>query len=364
MTTHHSSIPPTATVLLVDDQPIVGEVVGRVLECEPDIRLHVCTDANEAVAMACRINPTVILQDLIMPGVDGLDLVRAYRSHADTANVPVVVLSTKALPTIKNAAFLAGANDYLVKLPDPIELIARIRYHSNSYVHRRQRNDALDFLSHDMRVPQNAILTLLDMYRLEYGELPPILGRVAAHARTALKLAEGFTYLARAQAESHQFEIVDLCDLLVIAVDQMWEKSVAMGCRIIVDAPEAPLKYFADPLLLTRLALNLIDNALKYGPRDSEARCILSRTENGVLLGVEDAGAGIPMRDIDRAAERFVRLPADAMNWVDGFGLGLTFVNVVANKHRGRVIMDRTLRGFRIGVLFPEDDQVSRHLAD
>ncbi len=81
-----------------------------------------------------------------MPGVDGLDLVRGYRANPVTANVPVVVLSSRDQPAVKSEAFVAGANDYLVKLPDSIELIARILYHSASYVNHRQREEALDFL--------------------------------------------------------------------------------------------------------------------------------------------------------------------------------------------------------------------------
>ena len=359
MTNSQSPIASIATVLLVDDQPFVGEIVRRALEREPGIRLHVCTDGRQAIASACRVNPTVILQDLVMPGIDGLNLVREYRKHPETANVPIVVLSSKDQPSVKNAAFVAGANDYLVKLPDAVELIARIRYHSTSYVNLRQRDDALDFLSHDMRSPQAAILSLLDMYRAEHGELSPLLERIAAHAATALKLAEGFTHLARAQSESHQFEMVDLHDLLVMAVDQMWEKSITRGCRITLDAPDGPVMYFADHMLLTRLVINLLDNALKYGPPRAEVRCVLALTREGVLIGVEDAGTGIPVNDADRAAERFVRLPSGVVNQADGFGLGLTFVNVVASRHRGRVIMNRTRRGFMIGALFPPCDRAA-----
>jgi len=56
--------------------------------------------------------------------------------------VPIIVLSTKEDPKVKSAAFTAGANDYLVKLPDVIELLARIRYHSRSYLTMLQRDEA------------------------------------------------------------------------------------------------------------------------------------------------------------------------------------------------------------------------------
>ena len=89
-----------------------------------------------------RSKPTVILQDLVMPGVDGIELVRRYRADPATSGIPIIVLSTKEEPSVKSDAFKAGANDYLVKLPDQIELIARIRYHSMAYLTQRQRDEA------------------------------------------------------------------------------------------------------------------------------------------------------------------------------------------------------------------------------
>jgi len=129
-------------VLLVDDQAMIGEAVRRSLMDQENIDFHFCSDPQEAVAQAVQIKPTVILQDLVMPGIDGLALVRDYRSHPAIHNVPIIVLSTKEDPAVKSAAFSAGANDYLVKLPDAIELVARIRYHSRSYITLLQRDEA------------------------------------------------------------------------------------------------------------------------------------------------------------------------------------------------------------------------------
>lgn len=129
-------------VLLVDDQPIIGEALRRLLADEADIDLHYCADPLRAIDEANMIRPSVILQDLVMPYVDGLELVRRYRANPKTAETPVIVLSTKEDAVIKGNAFGAGANDYLVKLPDKIELIARIRYHARAYLNLLQRDDA------------------------------------------------------------------------------------------------------------------------------------------------------------------------------------------------------------------------------
>ncbi|MDD2060384.1 PleD family two-component system response regulator [Pseudomonas sp. GD03860] len=153
----------SAMVLLVDDQAMIGEAVRRGLAHEENIDFHFCADPHQAVAQAMRIKPTVILQDLIMPGLDGLTLVREYRNNPATQDIPIIVLSTKEDPLVKSAAFAAGANDYLVKLPDNIELVARIRYHSRSYLTLLQRDEAYRAL----RVSQQQLLdTNLVLQRL------------------------------------------------------------------------------------------------------------------------------------------------------------------------------------------------------
>lgn len=153
----------SAMVLLVDDQAMIGEAVRRGLASEENIDFHFCADPHQAIEQAVRIKPTVILQDLVMPGLDGLTLVREYRNNPLTRDIPIIVLSTKEDPLIKSAAFAAGANDYLVKLPDTIELVARIRYHSRSYMTLLQRDEAYRAL----RVSQQQLLdTNLVLQRL------------------------------------------------------------------------------------------------------------------------------------------------------------------------------------------------------
>lgn len=137
-------LPPSSAirVLLIDDQPIVGESVRRMLADQPDVVLEYCQDPTEAIQRANEFAPTVILQDLVMPEVEGLTLVRFFRANPRTREVPLIVLSSKEEPAVKAEAFARGANDYLVKLPDRVELVARIRYHSRGYVALLERNEA------------------------------------------------------------------------------------------------------------------------------------------------------------------------------------------------------------------------------
>jgi PleD family two-component response regulator len=126
-------------VLLVDDQPLIGEAVRRALAGEPNLQFRYCANALEALGVAEEFKPTVILLDLVMPGVEGFTLMTQFRAHAPTARVPIIVLSSKEQPSSKSAALAYGANDYLIKLPQPIELIACIRHHSKAYLDQLQK---------------------------------------------------------------------------------------------------------------------------------------------------------------------------------------------------------------------------------
>lgn len=139
------------TVLLIDDQAMVAEAVRRMLAGQEDIIFHYCQDPTRAVRTANDIQPTVILQDLVMGEVDGLTLVKFFRGNPATRDTPLIVLSTREEATTKAEAFTLGANDYLVKLPDKVELIARIRYHSQAYIALLQRNEAFDALVENQR---------------------------------------------------------------------------------------------------------------------------------------------------------------------------------------------------------------------
>lgn len=118
------------TVLLIDDQPIVGAAVRRMLASEADMRVHHCQDPTQALGTAAALMPQVILLDLVMPGIDGLTLLKSFREHLALGSLPIIVLSAKEDPKIKGEALDRGADDYMVKLPSQVELIARIRHHA------------------------------------------------------------------------------------------------------------------------------------------------------------------------------------------------------------------------------------------
>jgi len=143
-TTSISITKHTITVLLVDDQSLIEKAVRKMLENETDINFHYCQHAHMAIRIANKILPTIILQDLTMPDINGLQLVQLYKINRFVKKVPLIVLSATEDADIKAKAFALGANDYMVKFPEKQEVIARIRYHSSSYIHRLERDEAFE----------------------------------------------------------------------------------------------------------------------------------------------------------------------------------------------------------------------------
>ena len=169
-------------VLLVDDQPFVGAVLNRLLKTEQDIELHCCQKATDAIARANEVEPTLILQDLVMPDIDGLTLVGMFRDNPTTAHTPVIVLSGNDDAATRTRALAAGASDYLVKVPPKNELIASIRRHTtgqdakgvsgSGHVTGREeaRDDTLDagviatFRESDASGSSDFVVMLIDLF--------------------------------------------------------------------------------------------------------------------------------------------------------------------------------------------------------
>ena len=200
----------------------------------------------------------------------------------------------------------------------------------------RQREDVLRLLSHDMRSPQTSIIAALDTAG-EQAIAPPLAGRIRAHAMRTLDLADGFVQLARAESMTYELALVDLGDVLIEAVDHLWEVSQRRGVTVTADAIEPDLVVAGDRSLLTRALGNLIDNAIKYGGDGERVTCRLWRDGDQAVCTIEDHGPGIAPDEIARLFEQFRRAPGTGARRVEGTGLGLAFVHTVATRHGGSI---------------------------
>jgi len=133
-----SNVPSVLPIVLVDDSLIVAATLQRMLQGS-ELSLHCCSNPETALELIRRVSPVVIILDLVMPVLTGLELLELIRIEPVVRCVPVVVLSGQIGSGIKSNAFALGANDFLSKLPDKVELLARLRYHGRGYLARQQR---------------------------------------------------------------------------------------------------------------------------------------------------------------------------------------------------------------------------------
>jgi two-component system chemotaxis family response regulator WspR len=154
-------------VVLIDDQPVVGEAVRRLLVDLAGFDYCHIADPRTALARLLALSPSVVLLDLVMPDIDGLTLLAQIRQHPQLAHLPVVLLSTTDDAATKARAFEAGADDYLVKLPERAELQARLRYHSRNHRTLVERDAAFEALRDSQRKLQQMTRELLHLSRVD-----------------------------------------------------------------------------------------------------------------------------------------------------------------------------------------------------
>jgi len=226
-------------------------------------------------------------------------------------------------------------------------------------VEQRERDDAMHFLSHDMRAPQSAILTLLDLVRQdpEAMSTAQFQERIERHARKALTLSDDFINLVRAQSREYRLELQDLGGLLAEVLDDAWEKAQARRIRLHFDPPDGPAYSLVDRELMSRALGNLVGNALKFSPEGSEVHCALAEHEGQWEIAIQDQGPGIALAAQADLFRPFYRVKQRQRT--EGTGLGLPFVKTVAVRHGGEVTLQSDSgQGCRFALRLPRAFEV------
>jgi adenylate cyclase len=187
---------PVLRVLMVDDSVTFCRAVGAWLSGETDIVFRSCQEPEAALAIAAEFTPNVIIQDLVMPGVDGLDMIRTYRRTAATEHVPVIVLSGSTSAEQKTTAFLVGADDYVAKGAERHEFLARIRYHGGRFLAMQREGLHRHPTAKGIRAHTARLLVIeptrvgTAVLRAAFDREPDVVAHFCADDRSALRAAD------------------------------------------------------------------------------------------------------------------------------------------------------------------------------
>jgi len=207
----------------------------------------------------------------------------------------------------------------------------------------RKRSELLGFLSHDLRSPLVSLLALLEISSLRNkdNEQQSLLDRMENYANNTINLAEEFLQLARAESEENSnFSDIDLVSISHNALEHVWAQAQkkCISLKSDIDLDEAWI--CADAGLLERALVNLLNNAIKYSPNETEITLSLYQDNNHYAYCVKDQGYGIPKEDVPKLFNRFYRVKSDTSTHERGAGLGLTFVQTVADRHNGQITVN------------------------
>lgn len=364
-------LPARARVLLVDDQIIIAEALRRMLAGEPDIDYFYEPDPARAIETALAQRPTVILQDLVMPQVDGYALLQRLRTHPALSQIPVVVLSSKEDAQVKAQGFALGANDYLVKWPDRIELLARVRYHSHAYHLQCERDAAFRALaesqqqlaqantdlqrlsrlkdefvatvSHELRTPLTSIRGSLSLLAEGAGGALPELAQklVGIAGNSCERLVRMINDLLDIERiESGQMEFIlqpePLNAILEQALTSMHGYAAQYEVALQLQPQPPGLRVRVDRDRIIQVLINLLSNAIKFSPPGSVVTITSSVGARHVRLSVIDRGTGLPDDFRDRIFQKFAQAaPGDARR--RGTGLGLSISKRIIEEHGGHI---------------------------
>jgi PAS domain S-box-containing protein len=358
--------PRPATILVVDDTPTNLRVVVECLEGLGHT-VVIAQDGEEGLQRAAFVQPDLILLDVLMPGVDGLETCRRLKSQAATQAIPVIFMTALTGLDDKIAGFQAGAVDYVTKPLEVNELAARIATHLQLHalqrlqarqnarlqheVRERRRAEAelvasidgvrnvSNAIAHDLRTPLASLRARLESVLIR--ALPPedVLQEVEAALGDVDGVIDIFNALMRlaeldAGVRRSGFVAFDLDRVAGDAVEFYLPVAELRGIRLVLE-PGGCLPAEGDPQLLAQAVGNLLDNAIKFADAGSTVTVAAYRAGAHLALAVRDRGPGIPDADKAKVVQRFYR--GDRSRATPGVGLGLALVVAVAQLHRGRL---------------------------
>lgn len=226
----------------------------------------------------------------------------------------------------------------------------------------QQRDQAMHFISHDIRAPNASILTLLEMQNAYPGRMSTeeLMQRIERYARTSLGMAENFVRLASAQAQEYTMAPLDLVAALAETVDDTWALARDRNVEVSITAAPETAPCHGDRTMLCRALANVLNNAIKFSPKDGVVQCTITQRGRHWVVSVHDEGPGIAPELQGQLFAPFQRLHDRSHPAIGGVGLGLALVHTVVQRHGGSLEVDSdTGHGAEFRLVLPQDGAIA-----
>ena len=361
--THSASAEPTAPqskpghVLVVEDQIYDRDLLVRVLRSDGH-RVTAAESGKQGLAELERTNPDVVLCDVVMPGMNGLEFCRAVKGRLGKPFVPVLLVTGRTDQEDLLAGFDAGADDYISKPIDFRELKARVRtmvrirqlqaqLEEQSHKLQEANRDMEEFLhavSHDLRAPLISLIGLAGMLDRDHGErLGPagtqLLRRLHESAASMSALVNHLVEYARLGSAPHRPQPISLRLLVDQASSNLSSQIAASGVHLEIGSEWPTL--VCDPVSICQVFQNLIGNAVKFlGPQPNpRVEVVCGERSREWEMFVRDNGVGIPPEQHREIFRIFARL---GQVETEGLGVGLSTAEKIVKRHGGRIWVEST----------------------
>ncbi len=341
-------------ILVVDDEPANVELLARRLEALGAEALR-AMNGEEALATAAREMPDLILLDVMMPGIGGLETCRRLKINDRTAPIPVIFATALTDAADLSKGFEVGGYDYITKPIEPIELAARVRgaiftkrlqdelRGTNETLRKveRSRQELVGMLGHDIRNLANSLVAFLQLVRL--GQLDPsrpefseLLGLSESNVTELLRMVNALLDVYKMEEGRLEPDprLVPIDDLVTKSMQQLAAEARARGVEM--ECTTGDEMVYVDETLLVRVFSNLLANSVKHTPSGGKATVEASANIDGwMTVRVRDTGPGIPAADGDNIFDRFYQTAGGRSR--GGTGLGLAFCKLAVELHGGAI---------------------------
>jgi len=357
-----------ARILVVDDDPLARRSLRAMLE-RGYYRVETAEGGPEALALLPTYQPELVLLDIQMPGMDGLEICQRIREMPNGELLPIIFLTGDERPEIHAQALRVKGDDFLRKPVLSAELIVRIRSlmrlkrlqaevqaeRDNLLDLQKQREQLFQFIVHDLKNPLSAIQVGLGL--LGGADALGVAARQQLHrlqdtANHMGRMIQDILDIGRAEQVGLELRKtrIPLAVWIPGLLKEVESQAQSRGHELAWDCPR-DLEVEADQEFLRRLLLNLVENALKYSPSGSRTQIEARLEDSSVRLKVRDQGQGIPEHQREQIFGKFVRLDGDGPDTRSSSGLGLAFCQLVAEAHEGRIWVEENPSGGSVFVV-------------